>query len=1129
IMTEKTSLKRLYQSFTCLRKTSLLLCLCFGFNFAIQAGILELQVNLSIKNTTLRDAFEEIREQTGISIVYSNEVIDDKTVVSLDEENISIEMALSLLLANENCSYRIENNQVILYPKAPVVKEAAPKQAQQSLTVKGVIKDEFGEPVIGAAVAITGTGQGTITNMDGEFTLEGVTKGTKLSISYLGYKTQVVTVDDSLLIITLQEDNVGLEEVVVVGYGVQKKVNLTGSISTVSADDLVGRTNTNLLQSIQGTSPGVTVISRPGQNPTINVRGRGNLKTSAPLYVIDGAISSEDAFVALDPNSIESVSILKDAASSAIYGSRAAYGVVLVTTKQGRSEGYRVNYNGFVGIKQETYKPKVVSSEWEARIINEAAINAGGQAQISDEVIEKYRNGSEPDLYPNTDWYGLIFDNSAVMTSHTVSFDGVAGKTSYYASLGYMYDDSFTPGQSNDRYNANLNVNSQVKPWLRVRAGARYIESKMNQDAGDISLAYLLQSPPSYVARQSNGEYGTVQGGTDASGTFVLRNPLRVLEEGGWKKWNYKMLTLDGALDFTLYKNLILTTQIISDTRDRKEKKYEAFLPAVPRFLDEGATTVGEKKDSKMEYDWKEWRRMTYNVLLNYSFTIQSHAVSALLGTSYETFNYQQQKSSRKNFPTNTMSGINGGSSAPADSEASGEMTEEKLSSYFGRVNYSYKDRYLFEVNFRADASSRFHKDSRWGYFPSLSAGWRISEEEFMQAIDWMDNLKIRGSWGQLGNINNVSQYDYFSAYGVGGDYKYAFGGNTGTGVYESKIPNASLTWETVSTTDIGLDVSVLNNKLSVSADWYLKKTDNILLDYDVIREVGAVNKVAQNLGKVENKGIEFVVTHNNQIGNVVYSVSGNISKNWNKVTYLGEGIENFAPSDQWITAVGYPIGTFYGYKTDGLLTQEDIDRGNYISNGTILSPGDVKYVDLDDSGDLSAGDRTFLGKDVPDFTYGASLYVAYRNFDLNIFGQGVSGAQVYFTMESAHPFADNAPAREWHKQRWTKENPDSKAAYPRLLPQGNANYAFNTQNYSDFWLFSANYFRIKAITLGYTFPKSTIGKLGLSNLRVYVASENPITFRGDKRMKEFDPETYSGRGYKSTGTRSFTFGVNVS
>ena len=443
--------------------------------------------------------------------------------------------------------------------------------------------------------------------------------------------------------------------------------------------------------------------------------------------------------------------------------------------------------------------------------------------------------------------------------------------------------------------------------------------------------------------------------------------------------------------------------------------------------------------------------------------------------------------------------------------------------SYFARLNYSFKDRYLLEANFRADASSRFHKDNRWGFFPSFSAGWRISEEAFMEDIEWVDNLKIRGSWGQLGNINNVGDYDYFATYAQGSNYN--FNDVIVNGILESKLPNYELGWETVTITDIGVDVNLFDNKLNIVADWYNKVTNDILLTRNIAAEVGASSSPSANLGKVSNKGIEFSISHNNQIGDLGYSVGLNMSKNWNEIVFLGENNPTY--SGNWIYMEGYPIGTFYGYRTDGLLTQEDIDNGNYITDGLKPNAGDIKYVDRNNNGKLDEGDKDCLDSDVPDFTYGVNLSLNYKNFELSVFGQGVTGTKVYFDMENAWAFSDYASPREYHLKRWTVDNPNPNADYPRIYSRTSSHSSFN-QKLSDYWLFDADYFRIKNITFGYNFPKSMIQSWGIQALKAYVAAENPFTIRADHRMEDFDPETASGRGVNTRGTRTISFGVNL-
>ena len=998
---------------------------------------------------------------------------------------------------------------------------------QQTGICKGIVKDATGETVIGASVVVKGTTNGTITGIDGDFTLSGVPKGSTLVISFVGYVTQEIKFNGQALDIVLKEDSKTLDEVVVVGYGVQKKVNLTGSVTAVGPEELTTHANTNLLATVQGQVPGVTIISRPGSDPAINMRGRGNLGTSAPLFVVDGAIADAGFFSSLDPNSIESISFLKDAASSAIYGSRAAYGVVLVKTKGGKEGKVKVSYDGTVSLKFATYTPKVLGSEWYARLSNEAALNENpntASLPYTEEAIQKFRDGSDPDMYPNTNWYDLVLDDQAVMTKHSVSISG-GNKVKYYTSLGYMYDDKFTPGSSSNRYNLISNLSSDVNDWLSWRSNINYIQNTSDTETGGIAYVNLLTIPSTYVARQSNGEWGSYEGGKPAALVNMQRNPLRQLEEGGWNKSKSENTLINLAVDIKPIKGLVLTGEMIYKAYDYKYRVYEANRPKIKDFVT-GAELNSTNTDSKMTYDWQENSRLTYNGLANYTWSNDIHSIGVLGGISYEHYQYQKQKSYRKKFPTNGMTDINGGSSAPEDMHTEGGTNEDKLMSYFARVNYSYKDRYLFEANLRADASSRFHKDNRWGIFPSFSAGWRVNQEEFMKDIHWINNLKIRASWGQLGNINNVGQYDYFSTYEQGDNYN--FEDTVVNGIIEAKPANVGLGWETVTVTNIGVDFDIFNGLLSFTGDYYDKQTKDILMSYPSPAEVGSPSKykVSQNIGKVSNKGIEIAITHNNRIGDFSYSIGGNITKNWNKVKDLG--VNDPMIEDPWIKKVGYAIGTFYGYRSDGLLTQEDIDNGNYITDGNSKpNAGDIKYVDLDGDKKLTDKDRDYIGCDVPDITYGINLSMQYKGFDLSVFGQGVSGTKVRFYQEQAWAFSDYASPREYHLKRWTVENPNPNAAYPRIYPCTSAHSTFNNK-FSDFWLFDADYFRIKNITLGYTFQKNVVQSLGVEALKLYVAAENPFTIRADHRMEDFDPETASGRGENTRGTTSLSFGVNL-
>ena len=1002
--------------------------------------------------------------------------------------------------------------------------------SQQQASLKGIVEDEFG-PVAGASVVVKGTTNGTMTDMEGNFVLD-VKKGDVIVVSFIGYVTQEIKYNgEQTLKINLKEDTQKLDEVVVVGYGVQKKVNLTGAVASVGTEELKERVNTDVLASVQGQVPGVTVINRPGET-SINVRGRGNLGTSSPLFVIDGAIADATFFSSLDPNSIESISFLKDAASSAIYGSRAAYGVVLVKTKGGKEGDLKISYDGSVAIKEQTYRPKMLNSEWYARLSNEAAYNENPNATMpyTDQQIGWFADGSDPDMYANTDWYSLIQDKTSVMTKHSVSFSG-GNKVKYFSSLGYMFDDKFTPGSSSERYNMTTNISADIRSWLTFRSNLNYIQNTSDNEKGNIAWTYAMQAPSTFAARQSNGDWGTYKGGSRATLVDIQRNPLRALEEGGWSNRKTQNTLINLALDFKPVKGLVVTGEMIYNAYDYKNKAYETNGTRLTDFKTgaeiSGSENINTVATSKMTYEWYENSRLTYNGLANYSWSNEKHSINALAGISYEHYRYQKQKSYRKNFPTNNMTDLNGGSSAPADTHTEGGTKEDKLMSYFGRVNYSFMDRYLLEANIRADGSSRFHKDNRWGIFPSFSAGWRVNQEGFMEDVHWVNNLKVRASWGQLGNINNVGEYDYFSSYEQGGNYN--FEDAVVSGIREAKPANTTLGWETVTITDVGVDFDIFNGLFSFTGDFYNKQTKDILLGYPSPYEVGIKNdkdyRVSQNIGSVSNKGLELSLTHNKSFGDFSYTVGVNITKNWNKVTDLGANdpiIE--AP---FIKKVGYAIGTFYGFRTDGLLTQEDIDKGNYITDGVKPQAGDIKYVDKDGDGKMTEADKDYIGCDVPDFTYGVNVDLRYKGFQLTMFGQGITGTSVNFDNEQAWAFFDNAGPREYHLGRWTEANPNPNAIYPRIYPRTSAHTSFNNQ-LSDYWLFSANYFRIKNITFGYNFQKNMLKKIKLDALKLYVSAENPFTIRGDKRMKDFDPESPSGRAANTFGTSSFAFGVNV-
>ena len=1065
--------------------------------------------------------------------------------VSVNVKDAPIERILDEIFKNSGCTYKVIQNQVVVSTIEAAKHAQKVQQQTKGQRISGTIKDAtMCDAIIGASVVEKGTTNGTITDIDGKFSLT-LSAGKEIQVTYVGYIPQTITVRPGVhsYHITLKEDSKTLDEVVVVGYGTQKKVNLTGAVASVNTSEIKDRAQTNVLSAVQGTVPGVTIISRPGETPSINFRGRGNLGTSEPLYVIDGAIADASFFSNLDPNSIEAISFLKDAASSAIYGSRAAYGVVLVTTKQGKKDKMNIAYSGYVGISNPTYKPEYVNSTQYAELYNEALYNAkpsaGKYQGYTEEQIGYFRDGSQPDLYPNTDWSDLVLDKNVLTTQHSLNFSGGTDKLRFFTGLGYVFKDNMIPGQENKRYNLSTNLSSDLTKWLTLKAGMKYIRNNDDRDRGQPTLAAFSMVPVTFVAKQSDGNWGTVNGGQLGTSNFINYNPLRALSKNDWNHTKYENTMYDLGFDLKPMKGLVLSSQVVFKGYEFKSKSYTALQDNAINFLSGEEISGTGNTVNKMSMDWRSTSTMLYTNTAKYDWSNKKHSINALLGTSYEHYKYERLTASRQDFPSDGLSDIGGGSTSGAEYKNGGGSSEYKMLSYFGRINYSFMDRYLLEMNMRADASSRFHKDQRWGYFPSFSAAWRVSEESFMKGIDWLSSLKLRASYGTLGNINNVGNYDYFQNYSIkdkdGNPYGYNFNDQIVVGVMESKPANKKLGWEKVALTDFGLDADLFNGLFSVTADYYIKNTSDILLSYNVAVETGINTAPSQNIGEVKNTGFEFALTHRHNIGKLKYTVSANLATNNNKIVNLGTSNDIISTSShtvKYILREGESIGSYYGFKTDGLYTQADIDAGHYYTLGKVVpNAGDIKFVpqrDLAYKEEITDNDRTIIGKDVPDFTYGLNLSLQYKGFDLSVFGQGVSGTKVAFDVYGVHPFfhgMDNP--RTFHLKRWTEANPNSHAAYPRIYSASSTHTTYN-RNFSDYNLFDADYFRLKTISLGYTFPAQWVQKIGLQSLKTYVTGENLFTIRADKKMKDFDPESSTGIIY-NLGSKSFALGVNVS
>ncbi|WGQ07491.1 TonB-dependent receptor [Pedobacter gandavensis] len=1014
------------------------------------------------------------------------------------------------------------------------------------IVVKGTVKDSQG-PLPGVTVSLkSAPGRGTSTDANGNYSISVPEDGV-LVFKMLSYAAQEIPVNKQTQInVTLATESNNLDEVVVVAYGTQKKTSLTGAVATISPKTLANRPVTSVQNALQGVTPGLTIIQRPGDvtrgtdgtaksTGTVSIRGRSSLAGATnPLYIIDGIPASAQEFATLNPNDISSMSVLKDAASASLYGSRAANGVILVMTKRGSGERTTVNLNASYGWQTAAYLPKFVNSETYANLYNEALVNGGGSAMFTPAQIELYKNGSQPDLYPNTDWFDLALKKSSPQRDISLNVNSPGKVTSSYLGVTYLDQESLIPGKKQDRMVAKLNTDSKIVPdLLTVGTNISLINQNYSRQGADLSFTELSRALPITVARQSDGQWGSISNGI-ASPNIAKNNQLRKLAEGGrsWDKDNYLQTAVNATL--TPLKGLSINGLASLKYYNSNSLSFDNTMAPVNDFLTGLPMASTEVKINEMKEYWRKRQEVLLQGTVDYQRTFGDHFGKITAGASQESNVTRNAFLGRKNFPNNDMTTVGSGSTNPEDissdddGQANRSLQEEwALRSIFGRFNYVYKDKYLFEANIRFDYSSRFAENKRKAVFPSFSAGWNVNKEDFMKNISWINNLKLRGSYGSLGNQEVAGFGNYYNKLQTG--YAYSFEGNPQTGVYQNKLPDPKTSWERVYMTDFGIDATFFGGKLDLVTDYYIKDTKELLMRIPRLATIG-VELSGKNTGlplsngaSTRNKGFEIGLTYNDKIGDDFrFSIGGNFSVIKNRITTLGNG-EEFIEG-RYIQKIGSAIGSFYGYEAEGLFVdQADIDNHPFQTANT--KPGDIKYKDVNGDGLWTPADRTIIGNDVPWLNYGFNLSANYKSFDFNVMTYGVGNVQTYFSEEAAYPFFNGAGVKTAWENRWTAENPDANADFPRILTSGDGKHNYNET--SSFWLFNASYFRIRAITLGYTFPQLAVKKLGMTNLRIYASANNPFTFMADKRLKDFDPESASQRA-TYPGLKTWSVGLSA-
>ena len=916
-----------------------------------------------------------------------------------------------------------------------------------------------------------------------------------------------------------------IEEVVLVGYGTQKKTTASGAVANLNVAVVKDRPVTSLLTAMQGALPGVTILQRPGDvgndRGTPNIRGRGNLGGSAPLFVVDGVIVSQTDFAMINPNDVENLTVLKDAAA-AIYGSRAAYGVILVTTKKGTGGKMSVNYDAMMGYQMATYLPKKLGSVDYMTLRNEAAVNAGKKAYYTSEEIEKAKSGQYPDLYPNTDWYKLVYKEAAPIMEHTVSMNG-GGKTRYYLSLGYLNQESLQPDKGLNRYTVRANTSSVVSDIFNINSNFSFVKEDIKSGSATDITTPLARMVPTMVPIQSNGNWGSVNAGK-ADVTLGKDNPLRSLSESG--KTRNESTTFLGSITGTLkpFKGAVLEGQLSYKDRTQIATEFKNEIGPLMNFLTGKPFTGSEITPNSYKETWNKTSSFAAQLYGSYDTRFGNHDFKLLAGVSYEDNRLREIMAQRKNVLSNGMEAIDAGANTDGNVLNSGLPQSDAFQSFFSRFNYSYKDKYFIEALFRADATSRFSSNNRWGYYPSILASWRIDKEKFMENVKFVNDLKLRASVGKTGNVYNVGYWDYLSllSTGVSGVLDEA----KINGVWPAKIPNPNLRWETVISKNIGLDGTLFNRSFTFQLDIFDRLTKDILYRVPVPAELGVADPAkewpSENLSRVRNRGVELSVGYQKNKKDLQYYINANVSRTWNKIIKLDDPIID----GKYISRQNDAVGAFYGYEAMGLYTADDV-KNNYPKISTNTQPGDIKYKDQNGDGKIDAADRVVLGNDVPYITFGLSGGITYKNFDFSFIAQGVADVKVYLGNEASQAFFNGGSPKEYVLGRWTPENPNPNAVYPRLLESANNNQNYNDSTTSSFWLFNADYIRIKTLTLGYSLPNSVLSNLGIQKFRIYVTANNFFTIRGDKRMKDFDPEMASSRA-SYPQTKVIALGLNV-
>lgn len=1100
---------RFKQIFRIMRISTFLLMVCVFCSYAGNAHSQNAKVSIHMNNVKLDKILNEIENQTDYLFIYNNQV-DINKITSVKVKNEAVAQVLDRILSGTGINYELEGTHIILTTEA--IKDLHAQQ--QAKTVTGTVTDVSGEPIIGANIRIKGTTTGTITDIDGNFSIEAEPQSV-IEVSYIGYLTQETVINNQKSIrFLLKEDTKTLDEVVVIGYGVQKKADLTGSVANINTEKLNTQSNANIGQALQGKIAGVDIVSQggaPGSGTRIMVRGIGTLNNAFPLYIVDGMYMNSIDHI--NPNDIASIDVLKDASSAAIYGSRAANGVIIVTTKEGsNTEGKPIiDLSVNLGISTASKFLDMLDAKGWAEVTTIARQAIGKPAlDMATDLANK----------PDNDWQDIMF-RPALMQNYNLAVKGGGKYSTYYTGLGYFNQDGIVKGTNYQRY--NIQSKNDYKRGI-FSAGTNLIisfshDKPLHQELRGGMIGTILQSVPTLEKYDDTREGG--YGGTYGD-VVNIPHPLAIIDDNIMGRYNENVKIFANLYaQIELFKGLKYKLNL---TPDFSFERYKNYLNKYDFGLATNSITQLTERQRRR-------RNILVENLLTFDRTFGEHKISALAGYTYQDSRFRHIQAYGEGLPQ----GLEEIDAATTNRSNEGNSWRSVLTSILGRVFYSYHNKYLFTATIRRDGSSKFGKNNRYGYFPSFSLGWNVTEEKFMENVHWLDQLKLRGGYGVLGN-QEIDNYQYSSTITTGINYPDGNGGLL-QGAFPKNFANPDIKWEETAMTNVGIDFMAFNNRLSLTADYYVKNTKDILLTVPIPISSGGANDPIRNAGKIRNNGFEFNLGWMDQPNpDISYGINLIGSFNKNKVIAMGSesGSIKGGSTNQNITTsetkAGYPIGGYWLISTAGYFnSQEEVDA--YAKDGKKIQPaaepGDIKFVDANNDGVINDDDRVFQGSPFPDFTFALNGNMRYKNFDLSIGLQGVLGNKIYnATRQTLEDVTKGSNFLASCLDYWTPEN--KNASHPRLTWDDPNR---NTRAESDRYLENGSYLRLRSVQLGYTFPQTWF-KGAIQHARVYINAENLFTitsYSGYSPDVNADNANYRGfDNFIYPTNRTFMLGLNV-